>query len=396
MATIASNGTGGGDWSSTLTWSGGVVPGSGDDVQIVAGDTVHADSGIGAGPHFNAILLLAGTLVIDAGVTLSQTPNALTNNNANANSGELQMEAGSTLELHRSGTAPSATAGWRCRLTVNGTEGSPCAIRKVSTGSDTYIGWWLYEGSKISWCTIDNANISNAFRFYCVRPNVLASGMYCTDSMWESCDFRDANANGCFALYGGSAGVMKFKDCVFFSASSATGIGVYLNHVGWILQFENCRFGEQRDGTPDVNTGADLRFAADALAFFSNCRFSSSQFIYGADNPNGNVFSQGHQQVPGDWWIARGNNVYHLYRSTAAKRNGDYGIRFDPRRAFLSQFQAYLDLPIPVKSGDAVAPSSPPRSREAGTSPHRSAPAGSPPGRARPRPPPCPPRPPAA
>ena len=39
-ATIRSNGTGGGNWNSTLSWTGGVIPGAGDVVRIDAGDSI--------------------------------------------------------------------------------------------------------------------------------------------------------------------------------------------------------------------------------------------------------------------------------------------------------------------------------------------------------------------
>jgi hypothetical protein len=40
---VNSNGTGGGNWSSTATWAGGAVPGDNDDAVILAGDTVVLD-----------------------------------------------------------------------------------------------------------------------------------------------------------------------------------------------------------------------------------------------------------------------------------------------------------------------------------------------------------------
>jgi len=49
MATINSNGTGGGAWSATGSWSGGVVPVLGDKVNILSGDTITVDDTSRAG-----------------------------------------------------------------------------------------------------------------------------------------------------------------------------------------------------------------------------------------------------------------------------------------------------------------------------------------------------------
>jgi len=49
VAAIQSNGTGGGNWSDPASWAGGVVPGEGDTVQIVSGDTITIDTDITVG-----------------------------------------------------------------------------------------------------------------------------------------------------------------------------------------------------------------------------------------------------------------------------------------------------------------------------------------------------------
>ena len=51
MATITSNGTGGGLWSATSTWAGGVVPGDGDLAVVAVGDTVTGDQDVTLGSN---------------------------------------------------------------------------------------------------------------------------------------------------------------------------------------------------------------------------------------------------------------------------------------------------------------------------------------------------------
>jgi len=73
VATITSNGTGGGNWSAGASWAGGVAPVLGtDDAIIAAGDTVTIDTtGLGCGTDPGALtdgLTINGTLKYAAGV----------------------------------------------------------------------------------------------------------------------------------------------------------------------------------------------------------------------------------------------------------------------------------------------------------------------------------------
>ena len=69
MAAIASNGTGGGNWNTGASWTGGVVPTVVDTVTITAGDTITVDTtGLGA-----KTLALNGTIDWTAGATTGIT-----------------------------------------------------------------------------------------------------------------------------------------------------------------------------------------------------------------------------------------------------------------------------------------------------------------------------------
>jgi len=60
MATISSNGTGGGAWSSTATWAGAAVPVDNDDVIIAAGDSVEFDADTSAFANGIAGIVIQG------------------------------------------------------------------------------------------------------------------------------------------------------------------------------------------------------------------------------------------------------------------------------------------------------------------------------------------------
>lgn len=62
MALVLSNATGGGLYSATTSWAGGVLPVLGDSVDIVAGDTIEVDGTYGAGDDTATAFVINGIL----------------------------------------------------------------------------------------------------------------------------------------------------------------------------------------------------------------------------------------------------------------------------------------------------------------------------------------------
>ncbi len=92
MAVITSNGTGGGLWSATTTWSGGVLPVLGDSVVIASGDVVEVDGTYNVGDDTATAIQVNGTL------KASRTANSELSSR-----GELVINANGTLDYGKSG-----------------------------------------------------------------------------------------------------------------------------------------------------------------------------------------------------------------------------------------------------------------------------------------------------
>lgn len=100
-AVITSTGTGG-LWSVGSTWSGGVVPTSGDDVTIAAGATVTVD--VNTATCLN--ITIAGTLTFNAGINLDVNSNWTNNGVLTAGTGSVTYKGATNNSI--SGSSPSA------------------------------------------------------------------------------------------------------------------------------------------------------------------------------------------------------------------------------------------------------------------------------------------------
>lgn len=120
-ANISSNGTGGGNWSSTGTWNGGAVPTTNDVVTIVAGDTVTIDDsadatitlGADAGAGGDA-LIIAGTLTYLYTATVDHTLVCR---------GDIEINSGGTLSIGTSSNPIPSTRKFTINLNKDGADG---------------------------------------------------------------------------------------------------------------------------------------------------------------------------------------------------------------------------------------------------------------------------------
>ncbi len=201
MAAISSNGTGGGNWSATSTWSGGIVPVSGTDtVTIVSGDTVNVDSAaesggqliVGSDPGTGGTAAItissttaAASLNVNAGVVL-RLRGDLTFSGSNASAySTLNAASGSSVIFDPPSAAhyvTNVTGTTRFAINLNGatntgnwpdTAGGNHVIWKADLtrgGTNTYctnVASYTFNGGffTVAFAEISNAGISTGGTF---------------------------------------------------------------------------------------------------------------------------------------------------------------------------------------------------------------------------------------
>lgn len=169
-AAIASGAAG--NWSSTGTWTGGVVPGNGDTVTIGHAVTVDTNTTVGhspgAGDATAAILTNgSGSLTVAAGVTLTVRGDIRLNND------DMTLGAGSILEFDASAAGTPSTARYvlqigtanlqSARLYINGVAGNRATIRSNAGGANGRInGGGFTMGGNITGSYVNFLRIGDA------------------------------------------------------------------------------------------------------------------------------------------------------------------------------------------------------------------------------------------
>jgi len=326
MATIQSNGTGGGNWSSGSSWNGGVMPAVGvDDAVILNGDTITKDTAA----HASKDCL---NLSIDTGGILA----------IGANSLECTMLTSSTGYGKITGTTGSLECDlnrWRGQWDIQGTDKDNMFEIKRN-GGNLDLHWddsYGKTGTRVfRWCKFDGQG-GGYTMFYAWKAG----------ETFEHCDFKDHNLCGST----NTISSFKFYDCYFYDATAGYGV----NSNSWVAQFFDCVFGDDRDGTGGLTNSKDFHFtvARPCIAECFNCEFHSST-VTGNHGVGTFFYSKDHDKVRGDWQFA--SHGGRILRSTDAARDGTYGLEFIPDTSQDDMDEEPLTwrLEYKVEAGDTI------------------------------------------
>lgn len=315
MATITSTATG--NWSVGATWVGGVKPASGDDAVIAAGHTVTKDDAAGADDCASLTINATGALAIGSnGIKIG---GAITNN------GTVTGGANGGLEINANSTGGDGV--W----TLTGTSGNVFTVTGTSLVQFRLHGTNGAGASQIEYVLFTGLTFVQVYA-------------WSAEDYFKNCAFEDGT-NG-ISTAGSDQGVIRLEDCTF---DNLTGTAIPLANTMEVYM-TNCI---SAGSNPVTNDFVNNSSKGGGIVRAHNCVFGATTYMGRvASRRNWIVFSQGHQGVEGDWHITMYGG--EILKSTASKKSGDYGIEMTPGAYCAALDPIFVDIPIPVDSGDVL------------------------------------------
>ena len=175
-----------GNWSASATWTGGVVPGTGDTATIAHTVTVDAHTSIGTSPNNTStvVLSLNGSrqLIVGAGKVLTVKGNILDNLEC-----VITLQAGATLLFDNSASGGSPvytfTNGFLI-LNANGTAGARCTLTAIPGQRWTRTGASGFRAYNLTYTDVQRMATGSQFG---INPNGAASNSSLTEVTFDDC-----------------------------------------------------------------------------------------------------------------------------------------------------------------------------------------------------------------
>lgn len=324
MATISSNGTGGGNWATGASWNGGASPASGDNAVIVSGDTITKDTAAASNDCVACTVNSGGTLAIGS--------NGIRCSGAFTNNGTVTGGANGVLIAlgDYSGAGHWALTGTAGNLFTLTGGGGTCAL-SGSRGAST-------RSAKLNFVAL------SAF-------DRLYPQYFSWDDYFRDCTFSIGGSQGIWPNDSWQGCAVVFERCTFNSTSA--GSNNFIRGPRFPMYFWGCSIGL----TTKFNTMVNPE-GSGTIEFLSSPWDANGFFVSDtSEYPQRFISIGGASAAEQGAWTIRQQGAT-VAKSAAAAKAGAFGVAMTPNSSICSAvLPIWFDLLLPVESGVSITPS---------------------------------------